>query len=97
MLRRRGLVACRIGCDRPGERLYSLTPLGRETLRNALPYWERAQARLRQAIRSGAEWDLLLKHVDRFCELAKLAEHGRFTNKIPEQAKAAAAAFETGL
>lgn len=94
LLRRNGLIAYRIGNDRPGERLYHLTPDGLTTLRRALPYWERAQVRFLQAIGNSAGWDLLLNNIDQICEFAKLAENGRFTNTLPTQAKAAAAANE---
>lgn len=92
LLRRKGFIACRIGCDHPGERLYCLTPKGVETLHGALPHWERAQERLRQAIGNMADWDLLLKSIDKICLFAQLAEHGRFANTVAVKAKASAAA-----
>jgi hypothetical protein len=61
----------------------------------ALPYWERAQVRFRQAIGNSTEWDLLLKNVDQICEFAKLAEHGKFTNVIPIKARAATATTDS--
>lgn len=48
-LRRKGWVRGTPGADRRERRL-QLTPAGRRQLQRALPHWERAQQRLRQAL-----------------------------------------------
>ncbi|MFQ5664514.1 MAG: MarR family winged helix-turn-helix transcriptional regulator [Terriglobia bacterium] len=57
-LRARGWIAAKPGADRRQRRL-RLTPAGRRQLRRALPYWERAQRRLRRAV-GGEDWSHLL-------------------------------------
>jgi DNA-binding MarR family transcriptional regulator len=49
-LRRNGLISARTG--EKHEQLYTLTSKGQATLDQALPYWERAQARLRAILGS---------------------------------------------
>lgn len=48
-LRKKGLISSRVGGNH-GERIYSLTEQGKDALKSALPYWERAQSRLRQSL-----------------------------------------------
>lgn len=59
VLRKKGLVSVRTGRNH-GERIYRLTQEGRLALINAIPYWERAQERLRQTLGS-EEIQLLLR------------------------------------
>jgi DNA-binding MarR family transcriptional regulator len=91
LLRKKGLVSQRIGCEHPGERLYRLTTHGIQTVQDALPYWQRAEDRLRKAVGNSDDWELLLRSADRICSAAQLAESARFTNIAPIKVKAAAA------
>ncbi len=91
VLRRRGLIACRVGCEHPGERLYHLTSNGGDVLQKALPYWQRARERLRRAIGDGTEWDTMLKNIDQLCAFSQLAEHGKFSNILPPEEMSTAA------
>lgn len=49
LLKKRGWIAAQPGDDRR-QRLLRLTPSGRQKLQKALPYWERAQQRLRRGL-----------------------------------------------
>lgn len=70
-LRRKGLVEVRIGANHC-ERIYRLTEKGRQCLNDALPYWIRAQERLRNTL--GEEfWGLLFKLSDRIYDAAQEA------------------------
>jgi DNA-binding MarR family transcriptional regulator len=91
LLRRKGFITQRIGCEHPGERLYRLTELGMQRVQDAIPYWQRAEDRLRRAIGSTDDWDLLLNTADRICAAAQAAELGRFANTVPIRVKAAVA------
>lgn len=68
-LRRKGLVEMRLG-ERHGERIYSLTTEGQQAFRSALPYWERAQERLRNVLGNSDTRALL-----DICERVRLAAH----------------------
>jgi DNA-binding MarR family transcriptional regulator len=68
-LRKKGLIAVRVGSNH-GERIYSLTEQGEEAFQRALPYWERAQKRLRQTLGDGELRELL-----RVCDSAVRAAH----------------------
>lgn len=68
-LRKRGLIASRTGGNH-GERIYTLTDEGKEALRKAYPYWERAQARLRQTL-----GDLEMHNLVRLCSSTVEASH----------------------
>ncbi len=91
LLRRKGYVSQRIGCEHPGERLYRLTEFGHERLQDAIPYWQRADDRLRRAIGANEDWEQLLRIAHRICDAAQTAETGRYSNTVPIRAKAAAA------
>ncbi len=56
-MRKSGWVALRISGPRR-EHVYSITPDGREILARALPFWERAEARLAEAHARTAAHDL---------------------------------------
>ena len=77
-LRKKGLIASRIGGNH-GERIYRLTEQGKEALKRALPYWERAQERLRQTLGT-AEMETLLKLCGDTVEAARQAEQLRASN-----------------
>ena len=62
-LRRKGYIQVRTG-NRHAERIYSLTEMGREALDHAIPYWERAQKRLRQVL-GDDQWCAMLEMLDR--------------------------------
>jgi DNA-binding MarR family transcriptional regulator len=61
-LHQQGWIESRPGADRR-ERLYSLTDEGRTVLAEALPYWERAQERLRSSF-GESEWSSLQRLLD---------------------------------
>ena len=67
-LRNKGLVSLEISGSR-GEHLYSLTPVGREALEAARPYWERANSRLEQVV-GPEELKSLVSCVDRLAAAA---------------------------
>jgi DNA-binding MarR family transcriptional regulator len=77
-LRKKGLLDCRKGSNHD-ERIYSLTPRGQESLKGALPYWQRAQARLRKTL-GNAEFDMLLRICQSTVRAARDAEHLRAMN-----------------
>jgi DNA-binding MarR family transcriptional regulator len=77
-LRKRGLVSVRTGGNH-GERIYSLTAQGKELVNRTIPYWERAQKRLRQTL-GDPELRLLLKLCESTVEAARKAEQLRAAN-----------------
>jgi len=80
-LRRKDYIQIRRG-DRHGERIYSLTEKGVETYKAALPYWERAQYRLRTALGEDS-WTQMLELADRIRRAAVDAEQLRTGNQRP--------------
>jgi DNA-binding MarR family transcriptional regulator len=78
VLRKKGLVAARVGGNH-GERIYSLTELGKETLAKATPHWERAQRRLTATL-GAPELRLLLRLCDLTVDAAHEAEQMRASN-----------------
>lgn len=82
ILRNAGLVNMRIGSTRRGERLYSLTPGGAEKLRNAVPYWSRAQQRL-GAVIGPEELYSATEVADRITQAARVAEAAKMANQVP--------------
>lgn len=95
-LRRRGLITSRTGGNH-GEKIYSLTEQGKEALRKALPYWERAQERLRQTLGSEEFEDMLIL-CGKAVAAARKAENLRAANSpshlprvVPEALRAVAA------
>jgi DNA-binding MarR family transcriptional regulator len=78
VLRRKGFVSSRIGKNH-GERIYFLTNQGREALMRAMPYWERAQTRLKQTLGQG-QFGLLLQVCEETVTAAREAEDLRATN-----------------
>jgi len=80
-LRRKDYIQIRRG-DRHGERIYSLTEKGVETYKAALPYWERAQYRLRMALGEDS-WAEMLQLADRIRRAAVDAEQLRTDNQRP--------------
>jgi DNA-binding MarR family transcriptional regulator len=79
-LRRKGYIQVRTGI-RHGERIYSLTDKGRQALMEALPYWERAQDRLRRALGED-DWNGMIRMVDRVRAAALRAEELRTNNQL---------------
>lgn len=77
-LRKKGLVISRIGGNH-GERIYALTEQGKEALNRAMPYWERAQKRLRQTL-GEPQLHALLRLCESAVEAAQKAEQLRATN-----------------
>lgn len=84
-LRRKDYIQIRRG-DRHGERIYSLTEKGAETYKNALPYWERAQYRLRTAMGEDS-WTQMMELADRIRQAAVDAEQLRTDNQRPASAQ----------
>jgi DNA-binding MarR family transcriptional regulator len=78
-LRRKGYIQVRTG-TRHGEHLYSITEKGKSAYLNALPYWERAQQRLRMALGEGA-WRTLLDLMSGIPEATLEAEELRTENQ----------------
>jgi DNA-binding MarR family transcriptional regulator len=77
-LREKGLVELRISAHHK-ERIYRLTPLGKQRFEDAVPYWRLAQRRLRQTL-GEADWNVLLEFPQRFCKAALAAEQVPMTN-----------------
>ncbi len=77
-LRKKELIQIRLG-ERHGERIYRLTPKGQEALRAAVPYWERAQRRLKTVL-GNEDWDRLLELAERVRKAATHAEQLRTDN-----------------
>ncbi len=78
-LRRKEYIQIRRG-ERHGERIYSLTPKGETTFNMALPYWERAQRRLRTAMGED-DWCGILQLAARIRTAAISAEELRTANQ----------------
>jgi len=68
LLRQRGWVRVRRGRDRR-ERVFSLTPEGRRQMAKGQPYWERAEAKLRQQL-GRALWESMKHTVSQMTEAA---------------------------
>lgn len=79
-LRQKGYIQGRIG-TRHGERLYSLTDAGREAFVAAVPFWQRAQRRLRTAL-GEADWRVMLNLSNRIRNAALEAEQLRTENVV---------------
>jgi DNA-binding MarR family transcriptional regulator len=79
-LREKGLIELRIG-PQHNERIYRLTPLGRQRFDDAAPYWALAQQRLRQTL-GEADWKVLLGLPHRICKAALAAEQARTRNHL---------------
>jgi DNA-binding MarR family transcriptional regulator len=82
-LRRRKLIAVRTGSNH-GEQIYSLTKEGMEAFTRAVPYWERAQSRLKRTL-GRPQSKLLLQLCERAVEAARDAEELRTINCPAEQ------------
>lgn len=78
--RRSGWVVMRIG-DRQ-RRLYRLSEKGEEVLREAMPYWQRAQDRMRREL-GDADWQMLLMLAGRVADAAMRAESAPRRNTWP--------------
>jgi len=83
---KKGLLKVRRGPQR-GERIYSLTPQGQETLQKALPYWMRAQERLAKAL-GDASLEHLIAVLDRLTLSAHTAEQIRTANSNGQSQRA---------
>lgn len=79
-LRSKGYIQVRRG-DRHGERLYSLTEKGRRALESAMPYWQRAEERLRTAMGQD-DWDGMLHILHRIRTAACDAVELRTNNQL---------------
>ena len=75
--RKCGWVRMQVGKN--GRRLYRLTPKGKRVLDEALPYWERAQLRLRRTL-GETDWQMLASFTERLTSAAIRAETMRFSN-----------------
>lgn len=78
-LRKKGYVQLRIGAPH-GERIYSLTEKGIEAFQNAMPYWERAQDRLRTAL-GETGWLGLMEIAEKIRRASVQAEQLRTENQ----------------
>jgi DNA-binding MarR family transcriptional regulator len=81
-LRRQGLIQFR---EEPShhQRVYSLTEAGQRELQRLLPYWNRAQERLRKAL-GEAEWEMLFHFCDRLVTAAREAQEIRTFNRASQ-------------
>jgi DNA-binding MarR family transcriptional regulator len=68
LLRKQGWVHVRRGKDRR-ERLFGLTPAGKQQMAEAQQYWEQAEHRLRQEL-GGAGWKSMKEAISRLTEAA---------------------------
>lgn len=80
--RKQGLIAMENGEHR--KRIYRLTPKGNAELERAVPYWERAQARLRSAL-GEEDWQVLAGFTQRVAEAAVKAENAGMKNAQANQ------------
>jgi DNA-binding MarR family transcriptional regulator len=78
VLRRRGLVSVRTGRNHC-ERIYRLTEEGKMALARAMPYWERAQERLRRTL-GDDETQMLLRLCENTVAATQEAEELRTSN-----------------
>ena len=81
-MRRSGWIQLHSGADRR-EHLYTATPLGREQLERALPYWQRAQERLREQLGEQA-WKETQAGLDRLALAAEKSLSARVKNLPPQ-------------
>ncbi len=81
--RKAGLVRMQIGGH--GRRLYSLTPKGKHVLEEVIPYWERAQLRLRRTL-GEQDWQLLASFTERLTMAAIQAESIPCSNGLVNRA-----------
>lgn len=79
-LRKKGLITARIGGNH-GERIYSVTEEGAAALRRAMPYWQRAQERLRQML-GDSNLNELLRICEAAVQAAQKAEQLRAINSV---------------
>ena len=84
-LRRKGLVELRIG-PQHGERIYALSEHGKKLLKQAMPYWNLAQRRLRNAL-GETDWSLMLELSERISSAAHNAEQLRTNNSLAPKTK----------
>ena len=78
-MRRLGWVELRAGSDKR-EHLYSVTPLGQQQLERAMPYWRRAQDRLRDQLGEEA-WKETHASLDRLALAAERSLSARMKNR----------------
>lgn len=78
--RRSGWVSMRVG-DRQ-RRVYRLTEKGEHVLRAAMPYWQRAQDRMRREL-GDTDWQTMLRLAARMAEAAIRAETAPRRNSWP--------------
>lgn len=81
--RRSGWVIMRVG-DRQ-RRVYRLTEKGEQVLREAMPYWQRAQDRMRREL-GETDWQTMLRLSARLAEAAIRAESAPRRNSWPAAA-----------
>lgn len=79
-LRKKGWVSTRLGAH--SERIYSLTDKGKLMLQLARPFWQNAQARLKQAL-GEADWLAFQRICEKTVHAAHAAEEIRMHNGGP--------------
>jgi DNA-binding MarR family transcriptional regulator len=79
-LRRKGLVAMEV-CGPRGEHVYRLTEKGRQALDEAIPYWNRADERLRQVL-GDEHLDELVAFVGQLAGAAQDAMSLKTSNRV---------------
>lgn len=80
-IRRLAWIELQSGADKR-ERVYSATLLGRQQLERAMPYWRRAQDRLREQL-GDEEWRHTLSALDRLAVAAERSLSARVKNTPP--------------
>lgn len=83
VLRRKGLLTFRVGPRR--ERIYQVTPEGKEILSKAFGYWNIAEYRLQTTLGT-ADWTMLRELSERSEVAAREAERLRTNNRLANSA-----------
>jgi DNA-binding MarR family transcriptional regulator len=89
-LRAAGLIEQHVNHGQRRERLYQLTDSGIQKYKEVLPYWERAQHRLFEAIKN-RDQNVFLRVVNELADGARLAESLKCVNSEPSKLRPVAA------
>lgn len=80
-MRRVGWVELQSGVDKR-EHIYKITDLGRQQMEAAVPYWLRAQERLKEQL-GDSEWEETRRCLDRLAVAAERSLSARVKNVVP--------------
>lgn len=78
-------------CRNRRERRYGITPAGKAQIEAALPYWIRAENRLRDSLAT-QEWNTLVRSMGILAQAAKKAQSARLSNRLPVPQRSSAIA-----